>query len=130
MRQGVSQTGGQTRDGDTRGKLVHLPYGQRHHGVAFVVVTVQKVRPGMPFFHQSQSPAQVEHIEDADVQSQSPQRAMDMRRFARQGKGDVRLAAAGRELLEILEISGLGPMFEVWPDVAAAVARFDPPAVP
>ena len=53
-----------------------------------------------------------------------------LRRFARQGKGDVRLAAAGRELLEILEISGLGPMFEVWPDVAAAVARFDPPAVP
>ena len=50
-----------------------------------------------------------------------------LRRFARQGKGDVRLAAAGRELLEI---SGLGPMFEVWPDVAAAVARFDPPAVP
>ena len=38
----------------------------------------------MPFFHQSQFPAQVEHIEDADIQSQSPQRAMDMRRFARQ----------------------------------------------
>lgn len=47
-----------------------------------------------------------------------------LRRFARQGKGDVRIAHAGRELLEILEISGLGAMFEVLPDTAAAVARF------
>lgn len=52
-----------------------------------------------------------------------------LRRMARQGKGDVRIAAASRELLEILDISGLGQMFEVMPDVAAAVARFGPPAV-
>ena len=51
-----------------------------------------------------------------------------LRRMARQSKGDVRIASAGRELLEILDISGLGQMFEVVQDVAAAVARFSPPA--
>ena len=50
-----------------------------------------------------------------------------LRRMARQGKGDVLIASAGRELLEILDISGLGQMFEVLPDVAAAAARFSLP---
>ncbi len=47
-----------------------------------------------------------------------------LRRFARQGKGDVRIAHAGRELREILEISGLGAMFEIAPDTDTALARF------
>lgn len=51
-----------------------------------------------------------------------------LRRFARQGKGDVRIASAGRELLEILDISGLKQVFEVLPDVPAALARFTSPA--
>ena len=47
-----------------------------------------------------------------------------LRRYARQGKGDVRIAAAGRELTELLNLSGLKTIFEVLPDVPAAVARF------
>jgi anti-sigma B factor antagonist len=47
-----------------------------------------------------------------------------LRRFARQGGGDVRIAHAGRELREILEISGLGAMFDLVPDTAEALARF------
>jgi anti-sigma B factor antagonist len=47
-----------------------------------------------------------------------------LRRFARQGKGDVRIASAGRELTELLDISGLRTVFEVVPDVPAALARF------
>ena len=50
-----------------------------------------------------------------------------LRRFARQGKGDVRIASAGRELLEILDISGLSLVFEITPDVPAAIARFAAP---
>ena len=53
-----------------------------------------------------------------------------LRRFARQGKGDVRIASAGRELLGLLDISGLRTIFEVCPDVPAAVARFEEPAPP
>ncbi len=51
-----------------------------------------------------------------------------LRRFARQGKGDVRIAAAGREMLEVLDISGLGQVFDLAPDIATAVARFTGPA--
>jgi len=47
-----------------------------------------------------------------------------LRRYARQGKGDVRLASAGRELTELLHISGLKTIFEVLPDVPTALARF------
>jgi anti-sigma B factor antagonist len=47
-----------------------------------------------------------------------------LRRFARQGKGDVRIASAGRELLVLLDISGLRTIFEVHPDVTAALSRF------
>jgi anti-sigma B factor antagonist len=47
-----------------------------------------------------------------------------IRRFARQGKGDIRIASAGRELLVLLDLSGLRTIFEVCPDVPAAVARF------
>ena len=47
-----------------------------------------------------------------------------LRRFARQGKGDVRIASAGRELLGLLDLSGLRTVFEVWPDVPSALARF------
>jgi anti-sigma B factor antagonist len=47
-----------------------------------------------------------------------------LRRFAKQGKGDVRIASAGRELMGLLDISGLRTIFEVWPDVPAAIARF------
>jgi anti-sigma B factor antagonist len=57
-----------------------------------------------------------------------------LRRFARQGKGDVRIASAGRELIGLLDLSGLRTIFEVWPDVPAALARFaeaaGPPATP
>ena len=53
-----------------------------------------------------------------------------LRRFARQGKGDVRIASAGRELTELLDISGLRTIFEVWPDVPAALARFAEAAPP
>ncbi len=54
-----------------------------------------------------------------------------LRRFARQGKGDVRIASAGRELLVLLDLSGLRTIFEVCPDVPDAIARFAeaPPAV-
>jgi anti-sigma B factor antagonist len=55
-----------------------------------------------------------------------------LRRFARQGKGDVRIASAGRELLVLLDLSGLRTIFEICPDVPAAVALFAeaaPPAV-
>jgi len=54
-----------------------------------------------------------------------------LRRFARQGKGDVRIASAGRELMVLLELSGLRTIFDVCPDVPAALARFAeaPPAV-
>jgi anti-sigma B factor antagonist len=54
-----------------------------------------------------------------------------LRRFARQGKGEVRIASAGRELVGLLDLSGLRTIFEVCPDVPAAVARFadaTPPA--
>jgi anti-anti-sigma factor len=51
-----------------------------------------------------------------------------LRRAARQGKGDVRIASAGRELLEVLDFSGMGQVFQVLPDVPAAVARFAEPA--
>jgi anti-sigma B factor antagonist len=47
-----------------------------------------------------------------------------LRRFARQGKGDVRIASAGRELLGLLDLSGLRTVFEVSPDVPTALARF------
>ena len=47
-----------------------------------------------------------------------------LRRFARQGKGDVRIASAGRELTGLLDLSGLRTIFEVWPDVPTALARF------
>ena len=47
-----------------------------------------------------------------------------LRRFARQGKGDVRIASAGRELLVLLDISGLRTIFDVCPDVPSAVSRF------
>lgn len=53
-----------------------------------------------------------------------------VRRFARQGKGDVLIASAGRELLEILNISGLGQVFKVLPDVPAALAHFTDPVPP
>lgn len=57
-----------------------------------------------------------------------------LRRFARQGKGDVRIASAGRELIGLLDLSGLRTIFETWPDVPAALARFagasGPPATP
>lgn len=53
-----------------------------------------------------------------------------VRRFARQGKGDVLIASAGRELLEILNISGLGQVFKVLPDVPAALAHFADPVPP
>lgn len=46
-----------------------------------------------------------------------------LRRAARQAKGDVCLAAAGRELLEVLDFSGMGQVFAVAPNVAAARAR-------
>jgi anti-anti-sigma factor len=54
-----------------------------------------------------------------------------LRRFARQGKGEVRIASAGRELLGLLDLSGLRTIFDVCPDVPAALARFadaTPPA--
>jgi anti-anti-sigma factor len=53
-----------------------------------------------------------------------------LRRFARQGKGDVRIASAGRELMGLLDISGLRTIFEVAPDVPAALSGFAaaPPA--
>jgi|SRR4029453_9344752 len=47
-----------------------------------------------------------------------------LRRFARQGKGDVRIASAGRELTGLLDLSGLRTIFEVCPDVPAALAQF------
>lgn len=50
-----------------------------------------------------------------------------LRRAARQAKGDVRIAAAGRELLEVLDFSGMGQVFQVLPDVPAALASFPPP---
>ena len=53
-----------------------------------------------------------------------------LRRFARQGKGDVRIASAGRELIGLLDLSGLRTIFEVWPDVPAALARFAEAAPP
>ena len=53
-----------------------------------------------------------------------------LRRFARQGKGDVRIASPGRELLVLLDISGLRTIFEVDPDVAAALSRFADVAPP
>jgi anti-sigma B factor antagonist len=53
-----------------------------------------------------------------------------IRRFARQGKGDVRIAAAGRELLVLLDLSGLRTIFEVCANVAEAVARFAEPIPP
>jgi len=53
-----------------------------------------------------------------------------LRRFARQGKGDVRIASAGRELTGLLDLSGLRTIFEVWPDVPAALARFAEAAPP
>jgi anti-sigma B factor antagonist len=53
-----------------------------------------------------------------------------LRRFARMGKGAVHIASAGRELIGLLDISGLRTIFEVCPDVPAALARFAeaPPA--
>lgn len=51
-----------------------------------------------------------------------------LRRCARQGKGDVRIASAGPEFLDVLDISGLGKVFELLPDVPSAVARFAEPA--
>jgi len=53
-----------------------------------------------------------------------------LRRFARQGKGDVRIASAGRELLGLLDLSGLRTVFDVCPDVPAALARFAEAAPP
>jgi anti-anti-sigma factor len=56
---------------------------------------------------------------------------LSLRRFARQGKGEVRIASAGRELLGLLDLSGLRTIFDVCPDVPAALARFadaTPPA--
>jgi anti-anti-sigma factor len=53
-----------------------------------------------------------------------------LRRFARQGKGDVRIASAGRELLVLLDLSGLRTIFDVCPDVPAALARFAESAPP
>jgi anti-sigma B factor antagonist len=53
-----------------------------------------------------------------------------LRRFAKQGKGDVRIASAGRELTGLLDLSGLRTIFDVCPDVATAVARFASPAPP
>lgn len=50
-----------------------------------------------------------------------------LRRAARQAKGDVCIAAAGRELLEVLDFSGMGQVFQVLPDVPAALARFATP---
>lgn len=50
-----------------------------------------------------------------------------LRRAARQAKGDVCIAAAGRELLEVLDFSGMGQVFQVLPDVSAARARFATP---
>src|SRR5262245_19202320 len=47
-----------------------------------------------------------------------------LRRFARQGRGDVRIASAGRELLGLLDLSGLRTIFDVCPDVPAALAKF------
>jgi len=47
-----------------------------------------------------------------------------LRRFARQGKGDARIASAGRDLMGLLDLSGLQTIFDVCPDVPAAVARF------
>lgn len=47
-----------------------------------------------------------------------------LRRFARQGKGDVRIASAGRELTGLLDLSGLRTIFDVCPDVPAALAQF------
>ena len=47
-----------------------------------------------------------------------------LRRFARQGKGDVRIASAGRELLGLLDLSGLRTIFDVCADVPAALACF------
>jgi anti-anti-sigma factor len=53
-----------------------------------------------------------------------------LRRFARQGKGDVRIASAGRELMALLDLSGLRTIFDVCPDVPSAVARFGEAAPP
>jgi len=53
-----------------------------------------------------------------------------LRRFAKQGKGDVRIAAAGRELLALLDLSGLRTIFDACPDVATALARFAEAAPP
>ena len=53
-----------------------------------------------------------------------------LRRFARQGKGDVRIASAGRELLGLLDLSGLRTIFDVCPDVPSALARFAGAAPP
>jgi anti-sigma B factor antagonist len=47
-----------------------------------------------------------------------------LRRFARQGKGEVRIASAGRELLGLLDVSGLRTIFDVCEDVPVALARF------
>jgi anti-sigma B factor antagonist len=53
-----------------------------------------------------------------------------LRRFARQAKGDVRIASAKRELLVLLDLSGLRTVFDVCDDVPVALARFAeaPPA--
>jgi anti-anti-sigma factor len=47
-----------------------------------------------------------------------------LRRFAKQAKGEVRIASAGRELIGLLDLSGLRTIFDVCPDVPAALARF------
>jgi len=53
-----------------------------------------------------------------------------LRRFARPAKGDVRIASAGRELLTLLDLSGLRTIFDVCADVPAALARFAETAPP
>jgi anti-anti-sigma factor len=53
-----------------------------------------------------------------------------LRRCARQAKGDVLIASAGRELLGLLDLSGLRTIFDVCPDVPSALARFAAAAPP
>ncbi|HTI72443.1 MAG TPA: STAS domain-containing protein [Candidatus Limnocylindria bacterium] len=47
-----------------------------------------------------------------------------LRRFARQSNGDVRIACAGHEVVDVLDISGFITLFELLPDVPSALARF------
>ena len=51
-----------------------------------------------------------------------------LRRTARQRKGDLCIAAPGRDLLQVLDFSGMDQVFSVVPDVPAAVTKLTAPA--